>query len=195
MRLAVIAVALLAACNLYTEPSDPPSQPPSYTDASVPSPDAELPTPSPDASPPLAACTPADAAPSCEGCTPYETLRQGMVGRWQGQVNVPPNWQDPGDALVEIQFRADDSYSVACDTGCTVLYWGNNAASPQKRWSLVDIWANGAGVGHIWLTFTTGDARRDLEAIRLSEDSLDLGFELWSEDHGPVTFSLSRCAD
>ena len=71
------------------------------------------------------------------------------------------------------------------------MYYGTDADSPRKIYSLDDFQANDKGVGTIDTYFSESSVTRDdLRNIALMGD--DLQFEFWHLGHGPLVYQLKR---
>jgi hypothetical protein len=120
-----------------------------------------------------------------------------FIGDWKGSVTVPPNWlADKYNA--QVIFNEDLTYSVKSIDYSPVFYWGSDADSPYKKYSIDGIQADGKAFGTLLLTFPDtiseyDTTRGSLENIYFSNYFNTLNFEFWDHDqHGPVAFSLHR---
>jgi len=118
-------------------------------------------------------------------------LRRGIVGTWLGVQTNP--WSDV-PCSTKIQFEANGHYSAhSPNESCTVFYYGSNDDSPEKRYSIDDVLANGEGHAEIEIWFSPGLTNRgELRRLFLSEDENELRFEAWKTGYGPLVFTLKR---
>lgn len=119
-------------------------------------------------------------------------LRQGVLGTWKGTVTTP--WQPP--YAVTITFEADGHYSAHCvqlDVSCRAFYWGSDLDTPEKRYDIQDVRADGKGTAEILIWFDPGNVNHgQLRSIDLSADGNTLTFEAWKDSYGPLKFALTR---
>src|SRR6185436_1536212 len=99
---------------------------------------------------------------------------------------------------------ADGGYSAHClDEGCVAFYYGVDDDSPKKTYALLDVLADGTGVGEIEIWFgpmlKTSELRTgDLGKIVIDEEMTHLTFEFvpaWLGSYGPIVYDLRCNAD
>jgi hypothetical protein len=128
------------------------------------------------------------------GCGTEALLRvkTGVIGTWTGTATTP--WLSPYH--VTFTFDSYNHYSSkALDGGGTpALYYGTDNDSPNKRYDITDIQANGDATGTIDICFDVGGCNRNkLQAIQLSADLSRLKFYITYQDqYGPLEYDLTR---
>ncbi|MFW2336269.1 hypothetical protein, partial [Ilumatobacter sp.] len=121
-----------------------------------------------------------------------------IVGRWTGDVTVPPGWSPITGFWVE--FRADGTYSAGSDGPTPAFYYGSDADHPSKVYEVVGRYPDEQpGTGTITIHFDVGTVREgSLEEIRFSSGGDRLQFEFWrtwAGRYGPVVYDLVRDPD
>ena len=125
------------------------------------------------------------------------------IGTWAGHVTTP--WVT--DYNVDFNFMMSGEYTAHALTPSShnanlntehwgpALYYGTDADSPEKTYSIFDMNADGTATANITVLFHVGTTNIDeLRYISFSNEAKDyLEFELWHHgQYGPVTFKLAR---
>jgi len=121
-----------------------------------------------------------------------------IVGRWTGDVTVPPGWSPITGFWVE--FRVDGTYSAGSNGPTPAFYYGSDADHPSKVYEVVGRYPEEQpGTGAITIHFDVGTVREgSLEEIRFSSGGDRLQFEFWPLWHGrigPIVYDLVRDPD
>ena len=141
----------------------------------------------------LSACGGADN-PSDGACSDLS-----MLGTWQGTVSAPSTL----DYGVSLEFRADCRYSAysidlpGASYNTPAFFYGSNDDSPQKLFSITNIFADGSASGDINIVFADGTSRvGTLLNITVLDNTLSFEFynswestEYW---YGPIVFTLKK---
>jgi hypothetical protein len=120
-------------------------------------------------------------------------VKTGVIGSWTGTVTTP-FW-----ATYHATFTFDSytHYSAKASpdgNGVPALYYGTDDETPNKRYGITDIQANGDAAGTIDICFDVGGCNRNkLQAIQLSGDLSRLKFYImYQEQYGPLQYDLTR---
>ncbi len=170
-------------------------------DAGAPA-DAAPPTCVPGASVPCACIDGHSGAQVCNAAGRFEAcvcaderlaqLRKGVLGNWMGTVATP--WGPPYQ--VGMTFFTDGHYGARCllgPPGCVAFYYGSDEDSPEKRYTIEDVRADGKGDGEIIFWFSPMDTNAGvLRNMEISPDGGQLSFDAYKGEYGPLQFRLSR---
>lgn len=125
----------------------------------------------------------------------FDRTKNGMVGVWHGVAATP--WVPPYE--VDIEFRADGSYSARCSVGsnecCIAFYYGTDRDTPLKRYRVEDATLSGNVIGEIDIDFGFALAgwQGELSHIELDASGNGLRFEFARDDgYGPLKYDLRR---
>jgi predicted small lipoprotein YifL len=118
-------------------------------------------------------------------------IKNGVIGDWVGAVTVP--WTS--SYRVSFTFDSYTHYSArSASTSFSALYFGPDEDSPDKRYSIDDVQANGDAVGTIDIYLGLGDTvRNELLDITFSADLNRLQFRYTHcGQYGPLQYDLLR---
>lgn len=120
-------------------------------------------------------------------------VKTGVIGTWTGTVTTPYH---ATNYHVTFTFDSYSHYSAkALDgDGTPALYYGTDDDTPNKRYGITDIQANGDATGTIDICYDIGGCNRNkLQAIQLSSDLSQLKFFImYLDQYGPLAYDLTR---
>jgi|GEM_PF-3326224 len=137
-------------------------------------------------------CTGFSFTDSAATATTLDSLKSGIVGRWEGCMTAP--WMPP--FYVSFVFNADGSYTAAGNeildgTPGYPLYYGGQQNGPKSVYDLTSI-AAGLGDGTISIDFGGGTViKEDLHSVKLMGDKLSFNFSHFNT-YGPLQYQLYR---
>jgi hypothetical protein len=118
-------------------------------------------------------------------------VRDGVLGDWFG--TAAPPWTSPYP--VRFAFDSYTHYSAwSSSASFSALYFGPDDESPDKRYSIDEIEANGEATGTIDIRLGFGSTvRNKLADITLSADLNHLQFSYtYCDQYGPLQYALQR---
>jgi hypothetical protein len=117
-------------------------------------------------------------------------VKNGMIGEWTGTATNP--WTSPYQVL--FTFDSYSHYSArSSGVSTSALYYGTDADSPLKHYSVDDMQSNGNARGTIDIFFDPNTVQDKLDNIALSADLNRLKFSFMHFDqYGPLQYDLVR---
>ena len=138
-------------------------------------------------------CLPSLVFSEC-GCGTDALMRvkNGVIGTWTGTVTTP--WTSPYRVTFTFDSYSHYSARTVDGSGIPALYYGSDADSLEKLYTISDIQANGDANGTITIFFGPGNSNLDkLEGIALSADLNHLKFYfMHGGSYGPLVYDLQR---
>jgi hypothetical protein len=120
-------------------------------------------------------------------------VKTGVIGTWTGTATTP--WVPAYHVTFTFDSYTHYSAKAAPDAnGVPALYYGTDDDTPNKRYGITDIQANGDATGTIDVCFDVGGCNRSkLQAIQLSADLSRLKFYfMFRDETGPLEYDLTR---
>ncbi len=121
-------------------------------------------------------------------------VKTGIIGTWTGTVTTPfwPTYH----ATITFDSYSHYAAKAAPDgNGVSALYYGDDGDSPDRRYDITDIQANGDAKGTIDVCFDVSGCNNlsSMEAIKLSADLSRLSFYImYRYESGPLQYDLTR---
>lgn len=123
-------------------------------------------------------------------------VKNGIIGTWTGTVTTP--WLPPYHVTFTFDSYSHYAAKAAPDgNGNPALYYGDDGDSPDRRYGITDIQANGDAKGTIDVCFDVSGCNNlsSMEAIKLSADLSRLSFYImYRYESGPLQYDLTRAS-
>jgi hypothetical protein len=133
-----------------------------------------------------------------DATTPFERLKQGIVGDWIGTRTDP--W-DPA-AIVRVHFDASGTYTAHCvpatSSECAFHYESDDDL-PNKTYDVYDLHMDGTGIARLFVVFPNdpnNPGQGTMDSIVLDATGSALTFDFYpswlNSKIGPIHFTLNR---
>jgi hypothetical protein len=128
------------------------------------------------------------------GCGTESLMRvkNGIIGTWTGSVTTP-FWPTYHATFTFDSYTHYSAKAASDANGVPALYYGTDDDTPNKRYGITDIQANGDATGTIDICDVGGCNRNKLQAVQMSADLSQLKFYIMYQDqYGPLEYDLTR---